>query len=54
VTEKEIIDFCREKLAPYKVPKLVEFRESLPQSAVGKVLRKELRSEEIQKQANKQ
>jgi long-chain acyl-CoA synthetase len=54
VTEKEIIDFCREKLAPYKVPKLVEFRESLPQSSVGKVLRKELRSEEIHKQVNKQ
>ena len=45
-TEKEIITFCKEKLAPYKVPKLVEFRESLPQSVVGKVLRKELRAEE--------
>jgi long-chain acyl-CoA synthetase len=53
VTEKEIIDFCREKLAPYKVPKIVEFRESLPQSAVGKVLRRELRAEEIQKKSNK-
>ncbi|MEJ5376271.1 MAG: long-chain fatty acid--CoA ligase [bacterium] len=45
-TEQEIIDFCREKLAAYKVPKLVEFRESLPKSAVGKVLRKVLRAEE--------
>jgi len=44
--EKDIIAFCREKLAPYKVPRLVEFRESLPQSSVGKVLRKELRAEE--------
>ena len=52
-TGKEIIDFCKEKLAPYKVPKLVEFRDSLPQSAVGKVLRKELRSEEIHKNIKK-
>ena len=48
-TEKEIIDFCKEKLAPYKVPKMVEFRESLPKSAVGKILRKILREEEIAK-----
>ena len=52
-TGKEIIDFCREKLAPYKVPKIVEFRESLPQSAVGKVLRRELRAEEIGNKSNK-
>jgi long-chain acyl-CoA synthetase len=44
-TEEEIITFCREKLAAYKVPKIVEFRESLPKSAVGKVLRKILRAE---------
>ena len=40
---KEIIDFCKEHLSPYKVPKFVEFRESLPKSATGKVLRKELK-----------
>jgi long-chain acyl-CoA synthetase len=45
-TEQEIIEFCRQKLAAYKVPKMVEFRESLPKSAVGKVLRKVLRAEE--------
>ena len=45
-TEEEIIRFCKEKLAVYKVPKLVEFRESLPKSAVGKILRKILRAEE--------
>jgi long-chain acyl-CoA synthetase len=45
-TEQEIIDFCKEKLAIYKVPKIVEFREELPKSAVGKVLRKILRDEE--------
>ncbi len=46
-TEKELIDFCRQSLTPYKVPKLVEFRRSLPKSAVGKILRKMLRDEEI-------
>ncbi len=45
-TDAEIIAFCKEKLAPYKVPKLVEFRDALPKSAVGKVLRKVLREEE--------
>jgi long-chain acyl-CoA synthetase len=45
-TEEEIIGFCKEKLAAYKVPKKVEFRETLPKSAVGKILRKVLRAEE--------
>jgi long-chain acyl-CoA synthetase len=49
-TEQDIIDFCKEKLATYKVPKLVEFRQDLPKSAVGKVLRKILRDEEAAKQ----
>jgi long-chain acyl-CoA synthetase len=48
-TDKEISEFCRTKLAAYKVPKLVEFRESIPKSAVGKILRKILREEEIAK-----
>jgi len=48
-TEKEIIEFCKQKLAPYKVPKLVEFRKELPKSAVGKILRKILRDEELAK-----
>jgi long-chain acyl-CoA synthetase len=48
-TEEEIIKFCRQKLAAYKAPKLVEFREALPKSAVGKVLRKVLRDEELAK-----
>jgi long-chain acyl-CoA synthetase len=47
---EEIISFCREKLAAYKVPKSVEFRDELPKSAVGKVLRKILREEEEAKQ----
>ncbi|HPI91998.1 MAG TPA: long-chain fatty acid--CoA ligase [Deltaproteobacteria bacterium] len=48
-TEKEIVDFCKTKLTGYKVPKLVEFRDALPKSAVGKILRKILREEEAQK-----
>jgi long-chain acyl-CoA synthetase len=48
-TEKEIIEFCKTKLTAYKVPKMVEFRDSLPKSAVGKVLRKILREEEMKK-----
>ena len=42
-TAKEIIDFCKKHLSPYKVPKFVEFRDALPKSATGKVLRKELK-----------
>jgi long-chain acyl-CoA synthetase len=41
-SEQEIIDFCREHLAKYKVPTTVEFRTELPKSTVGKVLRREL------------
>lgn len=45
-TEEEIIAFCRENLAPYKVPKFVEFRDDLPKSMVGKILRRVLLEEE--------
>ena len=45
-SEQEIISFCREKMAAYKVPKSVEFRDELPKSAVGKILRRMLRDEE--------
>lgn len=48
-TEQEIIDFCKDKLAPYKVPKLVEFRSEVPKSAVGKLLRRKLVEEELKK-----
>jgi long-chain acyl-CoA synthetase len=48
-TEEEIIEFCKDKLAPYKRPKRVEFRDTIPKSAVGKVLRKVLRTEEEEK-----
>ena len=49
LTEEEVIAHCKEKLAAYKVPRLVEFRDELPKTMVGKVLRKELRAEELRK-----
>ena len=48
-TDREIIEFCKGKLTKYKVPTVVEFRASLPKSAVGKILRKILRQEEMEK-----
>ena len=48
-SEEEIIKFCRERLAAYKAPKLVEFLDELPKSAIGKVLRRELRDAETAK-----
>jgi long-chain acyl-CoA synthetase len=50
-TEEEILAFCRENLAPYKVPRFVEFRDELPKTLVGKILRRALVEEELQKQA---
>ena len=44
LSEEDVIAHCRQHLTPYKVPKLVEFRDSLPKSNVGKILRRELRS----------
>ncbi len=51
-TEKEIIDFCRERLTRYKVPTQVEFRPELPKTLVGKILRRALREEEMRKQTS--
>ncbi|MFS1438432.1 long-chain-fatty-acid--CoA ligase FadD [Shewanella sp. 10N.286.48.A6] len=45
VTERDLIKHCRQHLTGYKVPKLVEFRDELPKSNVGKILRRELRDE---------
>jgi long-chain acyl-CoA synthetase len=39
----ELIAYCRERLAPYKVPRIIEFRASLPKGATGKILKRELR-----------
>ena len=49
-TQDEIEAFCRENLAPYKVPRLVEFLDELPKSQVGKILRRVLVEEEKRKQ----
>lgn len=43
LTEKEVIEFCRTELTGYKIPKEVEFKEDLPKSNVGKILRRKLR-----------
>ena len=48
-TEADIIAFCKERLAPFKVPKAVEFATALPMSLVGKVLRRQLREQELAK-----
>jgi len=50
LTEEEVREFCKSNLAPYKVPKLVEFRDELPKTMIGKVLRRMLREEEEKKQ----
>ncbi|MBU8907550.1 long-chain-fatty-acid--CoA ligase [Desertibacillus haloalkaliphilus] len=52
VTEAEIISYSSKFLAAYKVPKFVEFREELPKSAVGKLLRRSLRDEELKRIEN--
>jgi long-chain acyl-CoA synthetase len=49
-TEDEIMAFCRENLASYKVPKFIEFRDELPKTMVGKILRRVLLEEELQEQ----
>jgi long-chain acyl-CoA synthetase len=46
-TEQEFLDFCRENIAGYKRPKNIEFRDEVPVSTVGKVLRRVLRDEEV-------
>jgi len=50
-TVEEIRDFCKQSLAPYKVPTDVEFRDELPKTFVGKVLRRELQRQEAEKMA---
>ena len=49
VTDKELNEFCRKNLAAYKVPRYYEFRDELPKTAVGKILRRTLVDEEKQK-----
>ena len=51
--EEELKNYCRQHLTPYKVPRVIEFRTDLPKSAIGKILRKELRRE-LQERAAKE
>lgn len=44
LTESEILEYCKEYLTNYKLPRSVEFRDSLPKTNVGKILRRELRN----------
>jgi len=48
-TEEEMIEFCKGRLATYKLPTEVEFRKELPKTNIGKILRKDLRKEELEK-----
>ena len=49
LTKEELIAFCRTELTGYKVPKDIEFRDELPKSNVGKILRRELREQALGK-----
>jgi len=49
ITAYELSRWCRERLASYKVPQYIEFRDSLPKSKVGKLLRREMRTQERKK-----
>ncbi|MFA1820619.1 long-chain-fatty-acid--CoA ligase [Virgibacillus oceani] len=51
ITEDELNDFCRENLAAFKVPRSYEFKDELPKTAVGKILRRQLVDEEKEKEA---
>jgi long-chain acyl-CoA synthetase len=49
ITAYDLTAWCRERIAPYEVPQYIEFRDMLPKSKVGKLLRRELRAEERRK-----
>ena len=51
LNESEILNYCKENLTGYKIPKQIEFRAELPKTNVGKILRRSLRDEEVKKQA---
>jgi long-chain acyl-CoA synthetase len=46
ITEQDVLDHCRKNLTNYKRPKIIEFRDDLPKTNVGKILRRALRDEE--------
>jgi len=49
VTEEELLEYCKDKLATYKLPTMIEFRKELPKTNVGKILKKDLKAEEMEK-----
>jgi len=51
LTQADIRAHCKEHLTAYKIPKTVEFRDALPKSNVGKILRKDLRAAELARTA---
>jgi long-chain acyl-CoA synthetase len=53
LTSEEVSAYCRQNLAAYKIPRSIEFVNELPKSAVGKILRRELRDRELAKIENK-
>lgn len=53
ITEQEIIEWCKQRMAAYKYPRIIEFREELPKSTAGKYLRRVLREEEMKKTSKK-
>ncbi len=50
-TAEELMNFCRDQLAPFKVPRAVEFRDTLPKTLIGKVLRRQLAEEDKKKRS---
>ncbi|EKN3732732.1 long-chain-fatty-acid--CoA ligase FadD [Yersinia enterocolitica] len=54
LTQEELLTHCRRYLTGYKVPKIVEFRDELPKSNVGKILRRELRGDQIKAKTSEQ
>lgn len=49
LSRREVLQFCADKLAKYKIPRLIEFRESLPKSQAGKIIRRELQEGETKR-----
>jgi long-chain acyl-CoA synthetase len=54
LAEDELIEWCKERMAAYKYPRTIEFRDSLPMNATGKILKRELRAEEEARAREKQ
>ena len=52
-TQEELIEYCKTRLATYKLPTEIEFRKELPKTNVGKILRKQLRADELEKRKKK-